>query len=118
MRSLRRVYDAGDAASGRIGTLAARDRRQSPTPVIRSDAHLGHAGLIELMAGRDALLRVAGAGGRDRASAPADGGFAFEEPDAFGTDPILAVHDAALVRSSSMPGPMHWPPATSTARGR
>lgn len=67
-------------------------------PVIRSDAHLAHAGLIELSGGREipcwesperavaieAALREAGS-------------FAFEGPSEHGQGPILAVHDAALV---------------------
>jgi acetoin utilization deacetylase AcuC-like enzyme len=69
-----------------------------PIPVIRSDAHLAHTGLIELSGGREipcwesperalaieAALREAGS-------------FSFEEPTEHGRDPILAVHDAKLV---------------------
>jgi acetoin utilization deacetylase AcuC-like enzyme len=67
-------------------------------PVIRSDAHLAHTGLIELSGGREipcwesperalaieAALREAGS-------------FAFAEPTEHGREPILAVHDADLV---------------------
>jgi acetoin utilization deacetylase AcuC-like enzyme len=69
-----------------------------PIPVIRSDAHLAHTGLIELSGGREipcwesperalaieAALRKAGS-------------FAFAEPTEHGREPILAVHDADLV---------------------
>ncbi|HEY7331870.1 MAG TPA: histone deacetylase family protein [Candidatus Limnocylindria bacterium] len=69
-----------------------------PTPVVRSDAHLAHAGLVELMAGREIPCWEAPerAIEIERALA-AEGSFAFREPDAFGTDPILAVHDADLL---------------------
>jgi acetoin utilization deacetylase AcuC-like enzyme len=72
--------------------------RPSATPVIRSDAHLAHAGLIELMAGTpipcyEAPERAI----QIEAALAADGGFEPFEPDAFGTAPILAVHDVSLV---------------------
>jgi acetoin utilization deacetylase AcuC-like enzyme len=71
--------------------------RPQQTPVIRSDAHLAHTGLIELSGGLEIpcyemperAIEI------ERALA-ADGGFTLAEPDAFGPDPILAVHDAAL----------------------
>ena len=69
-----------------------------PVPVIHSDAHLGHSGLIELASGveipcfetpeRIAVIETA---------LRAAGGFAFEEPAPHGREPILAVHDAAMV---------------------
>lgn len=67
-------------------------------PVIRSDAHLAHAGLIELAGGREIPCYES----PDRAVAieaalRSDGGFAFEAPTEHGLDPILAVHDADLV---------------------
>jgi acetoin utilization deacetylase AcuC-like enzyme len=70
----------------------------SSIPVFRSDAHLAHAGLVELMAGREIPCWEAPerAVEIERALA-ADGGFALHEPEAFGTDPILAVHDRLLV---------------------
>jgi acetoin utilization deacetylase AcuC-like enzyme len=69
-----------------------------PTPVVRSDAHLAHTGLVELMGGvpvpcfemPERAVEI------ERARA-ADDGFAFVEPDPFGDGPILAVHDPALV---------------------
>jgi len=67
-------------------------------PVIRSDAHLAHAGLIELASGveipcwesPERILAI-------EAALAADGGFAFEAPTDHGREPILAVHDAKMV---------------------
>ena len=72
--------------------------RPPPTPVIRSDAHLTHTGLIELSGGVEipCYEMPERAVEIERALA-ADGGFTFAEPDAFGQHPILAVHDAALL---------------------
>jgi acetoin utilization deacetylase AcuC-like enzyme len=72
--------------------------RPSPTPVLRSDAHLGHTGLVELMAGREVPCFEA----PERAieierALVADGGFALAEPDPFGAGPITTIHDADLV---------------------
>ncbi len=69
-----------------------------PIPVIHSNAHLAHAGLIELSGGREipcwesperVLAIEAALGGA--------GGFAFEAPTEHGREPILAVHDMDLV---------------------
>jgi acetoin utilization deacetylase AcuC-like enzyme len=67
-------------------------------PVIRSNAHLAHAGLLELVAGREIPCWESPerAVEIERALRAADG-FAFAEPDSFGDEPILAVHDASLV---------------------
>jgi len=69
-----------------------------PTPLVASDDHLAHAGLIELYGGkeipcfesperatviRDALL--------------ATGDYVLEAPEAHGPDPIAAVHDLELI---------------------
>lgn len=67
-------------------------------PVIHSDAHLAHAGLIELSGGREIACwespqRVLAI----EAALQSDGGFAFEEPAEHGRGPILAVHAADLV---------------------
>ncbi len=70
----------------------------APTPVIRSDAHLAHAGLIELSGGREIpcwesperVLAI-------EAALRADVSFVFEAPTEHGRGPILAVHDADLV---------------------
>ena len=67
-------------------------------PVVRSDAHLAHAGLIELAGGRpipcwespDRALAI-------ESALAADGRFVFEAPDEHGREPILAVHDADLL---------------------
>ena len=69
-----------------------------PTPVIRSDAHRAHAGLIELSGGREIPCWES----PERAEAieaalRQSGSFAFEEPNEHGRAPILAVHDADLV---------------------
>lgn len=69
-----------------------------PIPVIRSDAHLAHTGLIELSGGceipcwesPERALAI-------EAALRETGGFAFEEPNQHGRDPILAVHDPDLV---------------------
>ncbi|HEX6129717.1 MAG TPA: histone deacetylase family protein [Candidatus Limnocylindria bacterium] len=69
-----------------------------PTPVFRSDAHLAHAGLVELMAGREIPCYEAPERAIEIERALAvDGGYLLVEPDAFGTAPILAVHDPLLV---------------------
>jgi acetoin utilization deacetylase AcuC-like enzyme len=67
-------------------------------PVIRSDAHLAHAGLIELASGVEIPCwespeRVIAI----EAALEADGGFAFEALADHGREPILAVHDAGMV---------------------
>ncbi|MEX1072577.1 MAG: histone deacetylase family protein [Chloroflexota bacterium] len=67
-------------------------------PVIRSDAHLAHTGLIELAGGREIPCWES----PERALAiesalRANGGFAFEEPTEHGRQPILVVHDADMV---------------------
>jgi acetoin utilization deacetylase AcuC-like enzyme len=69
-----------------------------PIPVIHSDAHLAHAGLIELAGGREIpcwesperILAI-------EAALLSAGGFDFEAPTEHGREPILAVHDADLV---------------------
>ena len=70
----------------------------SPVPVIRSDAHLAHSGLVELAAGREIPCWEA----PERVTAIEDAlraapGFVFEAPTEHGRGPILAVHDADLV---------------------
>lgn len=67
-------------------------------PVIRSDAHLAHTGLIELASGveipcwesPERVLAI-------EAALLEDGSFAFDDPTEHGRAPILAVHDAELV---------------------
>ena len=67
-------------------------------PVIRSDAHLAHDGLIEIERGQpipcwDAPARVV----EIERALRATGDYRFEEPDEHGDGPILAVHDPALL---------------------
>ena len=67
-------------------------------PVVHSDAHLAHTGLIELASGveipcyesPERVLAI-------EAALLEDGGFAFEAPTEHGREPILAVHDADMV---------------------
>jgi acetoin utilization deacetylase AcuC-like enzyme len=66
--------------------------------VIRSDAHLAHAGLVELMGGVEIPCWEAPERAIEIERALRDaGGFAFAEPEPFGDAPILAVHDASLL---------------------
>ena len=67
-------------------------------PVIRSDAHLAHTGLIELASGVEIPCfespeRITAI----EAALTTDGGFAFEAPAEHGRGPILAVHDPEVV---------------------
>ena len=65
-----------------------------PTPLVASDAHLAHAGLIELVGGREVpcfesperatVIRDALLGTRD---------YRLTAPDDHGPDPIAAVHE-------------------------
>jgi acetoin utilization deacetylase AcuC-like enzyme len=69
-----------------------------PTPVVRSDAHLAHTGLLELTGGQPVPCYEA----PERAieierALSAQDGYAFTEPEDFVTDPILAVHESALL---------------------
>ena len=72
----------------------------APISVIHSDAHLAHAGLIELAGGREIPCwespeRVFAI----EAALRAEGSFAFETPSDHGRDPILMVHDATMVEA-------------------
>lgn len=67
-------------------------------PLIASDDHLGHAGLLELYAGQE----IACYESPERATVIRDalltaGGYELEEPDDHGPDPIAAVHDLELI---------------------
>ncbi len=67
-------------------------------PVIASDAHLAHDGLVELAGGIEIPCYESPARAvAIRRALEAAGGFAFAPPDDHGLDPILAVHDHALV---------------------
>jgi acetoin utilization deacetylase AcuC-like enzyme len=67
-------------------------------PVVASDAHLAHDGLVELLAGREVpcfespARAIAIRRALDDAS-----GYRFVDPDDHGIDPITAVHDLELV---------------------
>ncbi|HEX5825141.1 MAG TPA: histone deacetylase family protein [Candidatus Limnocylindrales bacterium] len=67
--------------------------------VVYSPAHLAHDVVTETVMG--AVIpanEVAERAERIRRSLEADGGFSVEAPTEHGTDPILAVHDAGLLR--------------------
>jgi acetoin utilization deacetylase AcuC-like enzyme len=94
------VYDARDAAGeAGIGTLRpVPGTPPDPVPVIRSDAHFRHTGLVEFSAGRELACHES----PERAveielALRADGNFTFAEPTEHGSGPVLAVHDADLV---------------------
>ena len=81
-------------------------------PVVASDAHLAHDGLVELMAGREVPCYESPARAIEiRRALIARGGYVIAEPDKHGLEPILAVHDHVLVDLLETPGPMPWPPA-------
>jgi acetoin utilization deacetylase AcuC-like enzyme len=66
--------------------------------VVRSDAHLAHTGLIELQGGREIeCFERPERAIQIEAALSTDDGFELFEPDPFGTDPILAVHDDSLM---------------------
>jgi acetoin utilization deacetylase AcuC-like enzyme len=70
----------------------------NPTPVVRSAAHLGHTGLVELMGGVPVpCFEMPERAVEIERALEADAGFATVEPDAFGDAPILALHDPALL---------------------
>jgi acetoin utilization deacetylase AcuC-like enzyme len=88
-----------DVSSVPVDSAALPDTEpKAPVPIYRSEAHLAHAGLREVLGGREieCFERPERAIEIERALA-ADGGYVLREPDAFGPDPILAVHDPALV---------------------
>jgi acetoin utilization deacetylase AcuC-like enzyme len=67
-------------------------------PVIASDAHLAHDGLVELVGGREVACYEAPARAtRIRTALEARGGYAVQAPTEHGLEPILAVHDHELV---------------------
>ncbi|HEY7464858.1 MAG TPA: histone deacetylase family protein [Candidatus Limnocylindria bacterium] len=72
--------------------------RPAAASVVHSDAHLGHSGLTELMAGREIpCYEMPERAIEIERALQSDGGYEFLEPDSFGADPILAVHDASLL---------------------
>lgn len=69
-----------------------------PTPIVASDAHLAHAGLVELYAGREVPCFES----PERATVIRDallatGAYRLEAPADHGPDPIAAVHDLELI---------------------
>jgi acetoin utilization deacetylase AcuC-like enzyme len=69
-----------------------------PVPVIRSDAHLGHDGLVEFLHGEVVPCFEAPARAIEIERAlTEDGAYRFEDPTDHGEGPILAVHDRALL---------------------
>ncbi len=67
--------------------------------VVYSPAHLAHDVVTEtVMGGVIPANEVAERAERIRATLEADGGFSVEGPTEHGTEPILAVHDAGLLR--------------------
>jgi acetoin utilization deacetylase AcuC-like enzyme len=69
-----------------------------PIPAFHSDAHLAHAGLLEVMGGRPIpCWEMPERAVEIQAALAADGSFLFTDPDQFGIDPILAVHDPSLL---------------------
>jgi acetoin utilization deacetylase AcuC-like enzyme len=67
-------------------------------PVLHSDAHRAHDGLVEVLGGHEipCFERPERISAIEAALAPI-GWASFEGPEAHGADPILAVHDPALV---------------------
>ena len=83
--------------------------------VVYSPAHLAHDVVTETVMG--AVIpanEVAERAERIRSTLEADGGFVFEGPTEHGTDPILAVHDAGLLRFLEEA----WPAARAQSIGR
>ncbi len=83
--------------------------------VVYSPAHLAHDVVTETVLGTVIPANeVAERAERIRTTLEADGGFAIEAPTEHGTDPILAVHDAGLLRYLAEA----WPAARSQGVGR
>jgi acetoin utilization deacetylase AcuC-like enzyme len=77
---------------------AALGQPTDPTLVVRSDAHLGHAGLVELMGGVPVpCFEMPERAVEIERALVADGAFALVEADAFPDAAILAVHDPQLL---------------------
>jgi len=69
-----------------------------PTPLIASDDHLAHAGLVELVSGREIPCHESPQRAiaiRDALLTSAD--YALEPPELHGPDPISAVHEVELI---------------------
>ncbi len=71
---------------------------RSTTPLIASDAHLAHDGLVELYGGQPIPCFESPARATViREALLATGDYALEAPDEHGPDPISAVHDLELI---------------------
>ena len=69
-----------------------------PTPLIASDAHLGHDGLVEVVGGREvACYESPARASAIREALLATGDFVLEPPTDHGPDPISAVHDLEVI---------------------
>ncbi|HEX2766481.1 MAG TPA: histone deacetylase family protein [Candidatus Limnocylindria bacterium] len=72
--------------------------RPTATPLVASDAHLGHAGLVELLAGREVpCFESPERATVIREALLATGGYGLVAPTEHGPDPIAAVHDLELI---------------------
>lgn len=72
--------------------------RPAATPLVASDAHLGHAGLVELLAGREVpCFESPERATVIREALLATGGYELVAPTEHGPDPISAVHDLELI---------------------
>ena len=88
----------GPESTGRGRWSVALSFATVPTPLIASDDHLAHDGLVELVAGREVPCYES----PERATAIreallATGDYALEAPSDHGPDPIAAVHSVELI---------------------
>jgi len=71
---------------------------QPPTPLVASDDHLGHTGLIELVGGREIpCFESPERATVIRQALLATGDFELTSPEDHGPDPIAAVHELELI---------------------
>jgi acetoin utilization deacetylase AcuC-like enzyme len=69
-----------------------------PTPLVASDAHLGHAGLVELYAGKEIpCFESPERATVIREALLATGDYDLQAPEDHGPDPIAAVHELELI---------------------
>jgi acetoin utilization deacetylase AcuC-like enzyme len=104
------VAPAGRLSSLGVPPTAINDRS---VPVVFSDAHRAHAGLVELVAGREVpCFESPERAEAIRGALEAAGGFALIGPQAHGLEPILAVHRPGLVELVEHA----WPDAMAAGR--
>lgn len=73
-------------------------RHSGLVPIVASDAHLAHDGLVELVGGREVPCYESPERAiRIRDALIGAGGYGLQDPEEHGLDPVLAVHDHALV---------------------